>query len=211
MKEERVAHHEAERAAHYRREDPVFARWAEGYGVIQHSDETQVQIYELTRSLSDRGMAGDTVAFYDLLMGLDRLTSAGLWLVVHQTYAQNVYLDGRVLDTEDFKVRPEGHTGGSLNMVPAYAGYLGANVVTGCTRAWLMGQGHCVAAVDSLNLLVGNMTEAHAARYSVTDEGLTRYVRIFIHIGSAKMASKILRSVATSTCIRRVGWRKAAT
>lgn len=179
MKEERVAHHEAERAAHYRREDPVFARWAEGYGVIQHSDETQVQIYELTRSLSDRGMAGDTVAFYDLLMGLDRLTSAGLWLVVHQTYAQNVYLDGRVLDTEDFKVRPEGHTGGSLNMVPAYAGYLGANVVTGCTRAWLMGQGHCVAAVDSLNLLVGNMTEAHAARYSVTDEGLTRYVRDF--------------------------------
>lgn len=179
MKEERVAHHEAERAAHYRREDPVFARWAEGYGVIQHSDETQVQIYELARSLSDRGMAGDTVAFYDLLMGLDRLTSAGLWLVVHQTYARNVYLDGRVLDTEDFKVRPEGHTGGSLNMVPAYAGYLGANVVTGCTRAWLMGQGHCVAAVDSLNLLVGNMTEAHAARYSVTDQGLTRYVRDF--------------------------------
>lgn len=179
MKDGQVVQHEAERAAHHRREDPAFARWAQGYGIIQHSDETQIQIYELARSLSDRGVAGDTVTFYDLLTALDRLASAGLWLVVHQTYVRSVYLDGRALDTEDFKVRPEGHTGGSLNMVPAYAAYLGANVVTGCTRAWLMGQGHCVAAVDSLNLLVGNMTEAHAARYSVTDEGLTRYVRDF--------------------------------
>ncbi len=180
MEEGQTAHHEeAERAAYYRNSDLKHARWAQGYGAIRHSDETQVRLYELSQSLISRGSAGDAVAFYDLLMSLDRLASAGLWLVVHQTYAQNVYLDGRPLDTEDFKVRPEGHTGGSLNMVPAYAGYLGANVVTGCTRAWLMGQGHCVAAVDSLNLFVGNMTEAHAARYGVTDTGLTRYVRDF--------------------------------
>lgn len=179
MKEGQVEHHEAEQAAQYRNSDPKHSRWAEGYGAISHSDETQVRLYELAQSVTIRGLAGDAVTFYDLLMALDRLASAGLWLVVHQTYAWNVYLDGRPLDTEDFKVRPEGHTGGSLNMVPAYAGYLGANVVAGCTRAWLMGQGHCVAAVDSLNLLVDNMTDAHAARYSVTDEGLTRYVRDF--------------------------------
>ena len=179
MPEEQVEYHETEQAAHYRKCDPQHARWANGYGVIAHSDETQIRLYEVAQSLSGRGVTGDAVAFYDLLMALDRLASAGLWLVVHQTYARNVYLDGRPLDTEDFKVRPEGHTGGSLNMVPAYAGYLGANVVTGCTRAWLMGQGHCVAAVDSLNLLVANMTDAHAARYRVTDEGLTCYVRDF--------------------------------
>lgn len=181
MEKGQVEHHhdEAEEAAHYRTCDPRHALWAEGCGVIQHNDETQLHIYELAQSMSGKGIAGDTVAFYDLLMALDHLANAGLWLVVHQTYARNVYLDGRPLDAEDFKVRPEGHTGGSLNMVPAYAGYLGANVVTGRTRAWLMGQGHCVAAVDSLNLLVGNMTEAHAARYNVTDEGLTRYVRDF--------------------------------
>jgi phosphoketolase len=181
VKEGHIAHqnNRAEQAAQYRRNDLTHARWAEGYGAIRHSDETQVRLYELAQSMTSRGAAGDAVAFYDLLMALDRLANAGLWLVVHQTYARNVHLDGRPLDTEDFKVRPEGHTGGSLNMVPAYAGYLGANVVTGCTRAWLMGQGHCVAAVDSLNLLVDNMTDAHAARYSVTDEGLTRYVRDF--------------------------------
>lgn len=165
----------AERAAFYRTEDPSFARWAEGCGPITHSPLTQVRI----RALADRGGTGDAVPFYDLLRALDRLASAGLWLVVHQTYARRVYLDGRPLGTEDFKVRPEGHTGGSLNMVPAYAGYLAANVLTGHTRGWLMGQGHCVAAVDSLNLLVGNLTEAHAARYEVSDEGLTRYVRDF--------------------------------
>ncbi|HWV58499.1 MAG TPA: hypothetical protein VNZ57_13680, partial [Longimicrobiales bacterium] len=80
---------------------------------------------------------------------------------------------------EDFKPRPEGHTGGALNMVPAYVGYLAANALTGQTRGWIMGQGHTVAAIDSVNLLVDNMTPAHAERYLLTDEGLTRYVRDF--------------------------------
>ncbi|MCS6925075.1 MAG: xylulose 5-phosphate 3-epimerase [Candidatus Binatia bacterium] len=166
-------------AARYRQEDSQFARWAAGYGVIQHSALTQVRIYQLATRLSTQGVRGDGATFYDLLQALDRLTSAAMWLVVHATYARNVYLDGRPLMADDFKPRPEGHTGGSLNMVPAYAGYLAANVLTGHTRAWLMGQGHCVAAVDAVNVLVGNMTPAHAERYSLTDVGLTRYVRDF--------------------------------
>jgi phosphoketolase len=166
-------------AAELRSTDPAFARWAEGYGVIQHSDLTQVRIHQLAQRLSEAGQQGDGVSVYDLLHALDRVTSAALWLVVHQTYAHNVYLDGRPLATEDFKPRPEGHTGGSLNMVPAYAGYLVANALDGFTRSWLMGQGHCVAAIDSLNLLVDNLTPAHAERYTLTDEGLTRYVRDF--------------------------------
>jgi phosphoketolase len=125
------------------------------------------------------GSGGDGVPPYALLSALDRLTSAAMWVVVHQTYARNVYLDGRPLATGDFKARPEGHTGGALNMVPAYAGYLAANALTGLTRSWLMGQGHSVAAIDAVNVLTGNMTPAHAARYAVSDEGLTRYVRDF--------------------------------
>jgi phosphoketolase len=42
-----------------------------------------------------------------------------------------------------------------------------------------MGQGHCVSAIDSVNLLVNNMTRAHAERYGLSDEGLTRLVRDF--------------------------------
>jgi len=130
-------------------------------------------------SLARRQIRGDGAPFWEMLRAADAIASAAMWLVVHETYARNVYLDGRPLGPSDFKPTPEGHTGGALNMVPAYAGYLAINALTGTTRAWVMGQGHCVAAVDSVNLLVGNMTPAHAERYDVSDEGLTRYVRDF--------------------------------
>ena len=157
--------------------DPTAAAWQQGYGVLRHQSETRARVAAMVGRLSsDRG---DGVAPYSLLSALDRLTSAALWLVVHQTYARNIYVDGRPLDASDFKARPEGHTGGALNMVPAYAGYLAANALTGVTRSWLMGQGHCVAAIDAMNVLTGNMTPAHAARYAVSDDGLTRYVRDF--------------------------------
>jgi len=168
-----------EKLARWRAEDPAFAHWAQGYGVIRHSDLTQARIHGMEIHLAERKIQGDGVPFYDLLHALDRVASAAMWLVVHETYARNVYLDGRALSAEDFKPRPEGHTGGALNMVPAYAGYLAIDALTGVTRAWLMGQGHCVAALDSLNLLVGNMMPAHAQRYSVTDKGLTHYVQDF--------------------------------
>src|SRR5688572_22681106 len=116
---------------------------------------------------------------WSVLYAADRVASAGMWLVVHETYARSVYLDGRALKRDDFKTAPEGHTGGSLNMVPAYTGYMAANALAGLTRGWLMGQGHCVSAVDSVNLLLGNTSEAHAARYDLSDTGLTRYVRDF--------------------------------
>jgi phosphoketolase len=64
-------------------------------------------------------------------------------------------------------------------MVPAYVGYLTVNALTGLTRSWLMGQGHCVAAIDAVNVLVDNMSDAHAARYSWDDDGLSRLVRDF--------------------------------
>jgi phosphoketolase len=116
---------------------------------------------------------------YDVLHAADRIASAAMWVVVHQTYADRVYLDGRDLATEEFKPNPEGHTGGSLNMVPAYVGYMAANAIAGMTRSWVMGQGHCVSAIDSTNLLLGNLKQEHWKRYSPTDEGLTQFVRDF--------------------------------
>src|SRR5690554_7345259 len=64
-------------------------------------------------------------------------------------------------------------------MVPAFRSYLAANAMEGLTRSWLMGQGHCVAAIDAVNLLVDNMGPAHGARYGLSDEGLTRLVNDF--------------------------------
>jgi phosphoketolase len=159
--------------------DPAAARWAKGHGAIRHAAQTRARVASLAERLSREGARGDGVAFFDVLAALDRVTSAAMWLVVHETYARRVRLDGAPLAAADFKPSPEGHTGGALNMVPAYAGYMAADVITGDTRGWIMGQGHCVAAVDAVNLLLGNLTGAHAARYGVTDEGLTRYVNDF--------------------------------
>lgn len=152
--------------------DPGFERWRTGMGAIRHSRRTRERVQALVASL---GRADAWALFH----AADRLANAAMWLVVHQTYAARVYLDGRALAADDFKATPEGHTGGALNMVPAYVGYLLANALTRTTRAWLMGQGHCVAAVDAANVLVGNMTPAHAARYDASDAGLTRYVTDF--------------------------------
>jgi phosphoketolase len=169
----------AERAALYRQSNAAFAHWAAGYGVIAHDDATQVRVREMTELLHVRGKVERPDDAYAILAAADRVACAAMWLVVHSTYARNVFLDGRDLDAGDFKATPEGHTGGSLNMVPAYVGYLAADALAGLTRSWIMGQGHCVAAIDSANVVTGNMTPAHAARYGLSDEALTRFVRDF--------------------------------
>ncbi|WP_363800803.1 xylulose 5-phosphate 3-epimerase [Lysobacter firmicutimachus] len=166
-------------AAAYRRNDPAFAAWAAGYGVIVHDPLTQVRIHALVESLRAQGTLADAESGYRILAAADRLASAAIWLVVHMTYAARVRLDGSDLAGAEFKPSPEGHTGGSLNMVPAYVAYLALDALTGHTRAWMMGQGHCVAAIDAVNLIVGNMSAEHAERYRWDEAGLTRFVGDF--------------------------------
>ncbi len=172
-------HHYQRLAALYREKDAEFARWAEGFGVIRHGPETQIRVFQMAGDLVQRGQAGSIGEVFQRLAAADRLTCAAMWLVVHMTYAERVYTDGREMARKDFKADPHGHTGGSLNMVPAYVGYLAANALSGHTRGWLMGQGHCVAAIDSVNLLVDNMEPAHHRRYAWNDQGLSRFVRDF--------------------------------
>ncbi|TMV10385.1 xylulose 5-phosphate 3-epimerase [Ruegeria sediminis] len=169
----------SQRAEQYRSRDADFAAWAAGAGVIPHDDLTQVRIHEMVRVLVETGSLPDTATGYRRLRAADMIANAAMWLVVHMTYAKNVRLDGKALAANAFKDNPQGHTGGSLNMVPAYVAYLALNALDGRTRSWMMGQGHCVAAIDAVNLLVGNMTPSHAARYDLTNAGMTRFVSDF--------------------------------
>lgn len=155
-----------------------FEHWVRGCGVIEHDAMTQERTKALVDMLETRGLCSGKDA-WALLAAADRLCNMGLWLTAHMTYAKNVYLDGRELQSDDFKMTPEGHTGGALNMVPAYVGYLLANALTGKTRAWLMGQGHCVAAIDSINVLTRNLEEEQDARYPRNDQGLSRLCQDF--------------------------------
>ena len=163
----------------HRQADPAFAHWAAGYGVIRHDPLTQLRVRQMVHELVALGRTPDAGTAWQRLAAADRITSAGMWLVAHMTYSQRVRTDGAALEVDDFKTTPEGHTGGSLNMVPAYAGYLLMDSLDGVTRAWMMGHGHCVAAIDALNVLVGNMTDRHAERYDRTGEGLSRFVSDF--------------------------------
>ncbi len=121
--------------------EPAFAQWQKGYGPIQHTAETQAAVYRLAHQLVQAGKQPDISTVYLMLDALDKITAAGMSLVVHMTYANKIHLDGSPLTAEEFKVHPEGHTGGALNMVPGYAAYMALNALTGETRGWLMGQG----------------------------------------------------------------------
>ena len=169
----------ASELAEHARVRPDFAAWQRGYGPLQHSPQTCAAVYRLAHQLVQAGQQADLATVYRHFYALDRLTAAGLWLVVHMTYARRVRLDGVALAAEDFKVTPEGHTGGALNMVPAYAGYLALNNLTGKTRGWLMGQGHCVAAIEALNLLTANQQPEQADRYTCDEAGMSQLVADF--------------------------------
>ncbi len=173
-------HRIAAEARAWRDDDPLFARWADGVGLIRHDDQTQLRVRHLvTDLLGHHRTVGTAAQVWEMLSAADRLTSAAMWLVVHMTYARRVDPAGKALAASDFKAAPEGHTGGSLNMVPAYVGYLLANALTGRTRSWLMGQGHCVAAIEAVNVLVGNLHPEQRERYDRTEEGLSRLCRDF--------------------------------
>ena len=159
--------------------DSGFNAWAQGHGVIRHNDETQRRIKDLAEYLFAEHKIESLSLFYQCLQALDVITNQSMWLVAHMTYSKHVYLDGRPLCSEDFKQDPQGHTGGSLNMVPAFAGFLCANNLTGQHRDWLMGQGHCVAAIDALQLLTSQAKPERQQLFSLTDQGLTEFVRAF--------------------------------
>ncbi|KFX70005.1 xylulose 5-phosphate 3-epimerase [Pseudomonas taeanensis MS-3] len=165
--------------AEHARVEPSFADWQQGYGPFEHSPQTCAAVYRLAHQLVQAGLQPDLASIYRHFQALDRLSAAGLWLVVHMTYAQRVRVDGQPLQHDDFKVAPEGHTGGALNMVPGYAAYLALNGLTGTTRSWLMGQGHCVAAIEALNLLTANQHPEQAERYSCDEQGMSRLVADF--------------------------------
>ncbi len=153
---------------------PPAGHWAEGYGPIVHRPDTVRRADALTRRL---GL--DDATFYTRLAAADRLACAAMWTVAHMTYARRVDLSGKPLPREAFKPDPQGHTGGSLNMVPAFVGYLLANVLSGHTRAWLMGQGHCVAAIEAVNALTGDVSPRQRGRYDRSEAGLSRLASDF--------------------------------
>lgn len=72
-----------------------------------------------------------------------------------------------------------------------------ANALTGRTRSWLMGQGHCVAAIDSVNVLVGNLHPALAAALRHDVPGRSR-------LSACASASAVASWTPSACCTRTV-------
>lgn len=153
-------------------------RWLAGHGPIRHQNTTVTRVETLLENAADAAgsqlLAVTTEQAYELLAAADRLTTMAMNVVVHMSYAKRIDPDGHPLAAEDFKETPEGHVGGSLNMVPAFVGYLLANALTGQTRGWLMGQGHCVAAIEAINALTGDVSPQQRGRYDRSAAGLSQ-------------------------------------
>ncbi len=151
-----------------------------GQRVPRHAVETRAHWQDdLPRWAADGVVAVDPGQARELGAAAEVLTRAAMWTVVHLTYARRVAIDGTALAAEDFKSDPQGHTGGSLNMVPAFIGYALADALTGHTRAWLMGQGHCVAAIEACNVVLDDLSPEQRERYAWSTDGLTRMVDDF--------------------------------
>ncbi len=153
--------------------------WRRGHGPIVHRDDTVAGVQALLARLVADGRLASLAEGESLLAAADRFACAAINIVAHMTYARRIDLSGAPLEAADFKPVPEGHTGGSLNMVTAFVGYLLANALTGTTRGWLMGQGHCVAAIEAINALTGDVSEGQRGRYDRSEAGLARLIGDF--------------------------------
>src|SRR5690554_2957290 len=154
-------------------------RWIAGHGPIVHRDATVARVEALVARLLQDGRIASAEAAFGLLAAADRLACMAMSVVAHMTYARRIDLSGAPLEADDFKPTPEGHTGGSLNMVQGFVGYLLANALTGQTRGWIMGQGHCVAAIEAVNALTGDVSPNQRGRYDRSAEGLSRLIADF--------------------------------
>ncbi|MFC2952466.1 xylulose 5-phosphate 3-epimerase [Marinicaulis aureus] len=147
------------------------ADWRAGFGVIAHSDETLARLDALLERAAMGDLAVSENEACEIFAATDRLTNAAMRIVAHMTYAHRVDQSGAPLRPEDFKREPQGHTGGSLNMAIGFAGYLAANALSGHTRAWTLGQGHCVAAIEAINTLTGDLSKSQLGRYDRSEAG----------------------------------------
>jgi phosphoketolase len=154
-------------------------RWLAGHGPIAHRHDTIERADALVERLVSDGRVTDIATAYTLLAAADRIACVAMSVVAHMTYARRFDPSGAPLVADDFKPVPEGHTGGALNMVPAFVGYLLANALTGTTRGWIMGQGHCVAAIEAVNALTGDVSPAQRGRYDRSAAGLSHLVSDF--------------------------------
>jgi phosphoketolase len=150
--------------------------WRLGYGPLLRDPITVHRVDDMASQLTKPRVWPDNESIYRVLAAADRLTSAAMWLVLHMGYARRVDVTGAPLRARDFKDEPVGRVADALQVVPAFIGYLTANVLSGRTRSWVMDSGCCGVAIEAVNTLTGDVSYGPKGRYNNTQAGLSRLV-----------------------------------
>ena len=90
----------------YRREHPEADWWAEGFGAVQHSLETQERVFRMAEQLAARGI--DRLAVFAALRHADAVPQASSGSL-HEGAAlqtQHLYVQGRAVRSEDYRREP---------------------------------------------------------------------------------------------------------
>ena len=153
--------------------------WRPGYGPLLRDRITVQRVDEMVSQLTRRRVWPDDESIYRVLAAADRLTSAAMWLVLHMVYARRVDVTGAPLGAQDFKHEPVGRIADALQIVPAFIGYLTANVLSGRTRSWVIDSECCVAAIEAVNTLTGDVSCGPMGRYNNTSADLSSLVADF--------------------------------
>lgn len=95
-----------------------------------------------------------------------------------------------------------------MNVAPAYVGYLAANLLTAQTRGWLLGQGHCGAAIEAANCLVDNLSPAQTGRYGPDEAGPSRLCADFYSYDIDAAGRPTAHTLSPSSVLSRTIWNR---
>ncbi len=90
----------------YRREHPEADWWAEGFGALEHSLETQERVFRMAEQLAGRGI--DRLAVFAALRHADAVPQASSGSL-HEGAAlqtQHIYVQGRAIRSDDYRRGP---------------------------------------------------------------------------------------------------------
>lgn len=163
------------RVAEYRSTSAEAESWAAGYGILHHCVETQARVFRLAELFAERDVEAP---LFTILSAADRVNCAATWIAVNAALARRAHLDGGPLHAPELRLRSpwEGDWSRSLLPIPAYVGYLAANAISGITRGWALRPEAGRTGLDAVDLILGNFDPDLAQRYSLTSEGLARFL-----------------------------------
>lgn len=153
----------ATQALQYRNADTDFCEWAEGYGLVCHSDATQLAVYDLAHELTDAGYVAHPTLCFRLLRQLDVLCNHVIALVARLTQLRDFDAAGDGI--RHLRPQAAGDTRRALAVVPVLCARLALNRLTRHHRDWFTDIADAGAALEVLQLLLETAPADRRSRY----------------------------------------------